>query len=160
MLQWYSARLSCQPELRYGNICIEHTEDSSIVDMALKTRHVSNPLSTQEPTGVTSSIINAVSRELVMSQIKVLLLNGHNTISSCAVYIYHLLSKLSYSLALIREEEHTSVFGPATTALLTLLASSLYALSMLLFTLASVRDALRPSLVRANLIPSFSQSQH
>ena len=147
VVQWYNARrmnlyLSHQLDLRYGNIRTENIEGKSIVDLALKSHYVSTPLSTQKTIGVASPIIDAAFRKLVMSQIKVFLLAGHDTVAASAIYSFHLLSKHPSILALV-QKEHTSVFGPDVTALPNLLASNPYIHQKLPFTLAVIKETLR-----------------
>lgn len=73
--------------------------------------------------GPKESMIDSAFRELVMGQIEVFLLTGHDTTSLGMVKVYHLLSKHSSVLTLAREE-HASVFCPDLVALTTLLMSS------------------------------------
>lgn len=147
VVQWYNTRtmnsyLSHQLSLRYSNICVEDVKGKSIVDLALKSHHVSNSYSVGNSTPVTSPITDAAFKELLMSQIKVFLFAGHDTISASAVYVYHLLSKYQSILALV-QEEHKNVFGPNIDALPTILASNPYTLNELPFTLAVIKETLR-----------------
>lgn len=145
--QWYNTRtmnsyLSHQLSLRYSNICTEDVQGKSIVDLALKSHHMSNPYPVEKSTPATSPIVDAKFKELLMSQIKIFIFAGHDTVSSSACYAYHLLSKHQSVLALV-QEEHKTVFGPNIDALPTILASNPYTLNELPLTLAVIKETLR-----------------
>lgn len=147
VVQWYNARtmksyLSHQLDLRYSNTRMDGIEGKSIVDLALKSHHVSNLSSMGKTTSVTSPMNDAAFREVLMSQIKILLFAGHDTTSSSAVYMFHFLSKHPSVLARV-QEEHESVFGPNITALPTILSSHPYILNDLPLTLAVIKETLR-----------------
>ena len=146
LVHWYNTRmmnsyLSRQLDMRYSNAHIDAIQGKSMIDLALKS-HISNPPSTGKATSATSPMIDAVFKELLMSQIKIFLLAGHDTTSASAVYMYHLLAKHPSILALV-QEEHSSVFGPTITALPTILASNPYTLNELPVTLAVIKETLR-----------------
>ena len=145
LVHWYNTRvmnsyLSRQLDMRSSN---SHNvvKGKSMVDLALKS-HISNPPSTGKARSATSPMIDADFKELLMSQIKIFLLAGHDTTSASAVYMYHLLAKHPSILALV-QEEHSSVFGPDITALPTILASNPYTLNELPVTLAIIKETLR-----------------
>lgn len=147
VVQWYNTRtmnsyLSHQLNLRYTNIRIEDVKGKSIVDLALKSHHVSNPSPMGKSTTITSPIVDAAFKELLMSQIKAFIFAGHDTTSASVVYVYHLLSKHPSILALV-QEEHKTAFGPNIEALPTLLASNPHALNELPVTLAVIKETLR-----------------
>ena len=149
VVQWYNARkmnsyLSYQLDLRYGSIRLEDIKGKSMVDVALRSYDASNRPSTQNATANTSPTMDTALKELVMSQIKVFLLAGHDTTASSLVYIYHLLAKHPSVLALV-QEEHTSVFGPDVTKLPALLASRPHDINRLPLTFAVIKEALRLS---------------
>ena len=146
LVHWYNTHkmnlyLSRQLDLRYSNTQLEAIKGKSVVDLALKS-HVSNSPSTGKATSATSSMIDAEFKELLMSQIKIFLLAGHDTTSASAVYMYHLLAKHPSILALV-QEEHISVFGPDTNALPNILASNPYTLNEIPVTLAVIKETLR-----------------
>lgn len=146
LVHWYNTHmmnlyLSRQLDMRYSNVQLETIKGKSMVDLALKS-HVSNSPSTGKATSATSPVIDAEFKELLMSQIKVFLLAGHDTTSASAVYMYHLLAKHPSILALV-QEEHLSVFGPNTAALPTILASNPYTLNEIPVTLAVIKETLR-----------------
>ena len=138
VVHWYNTRmmnlyLSRQLDMRYSNAHIDAIKGKSMVDLAVKS-HISNPPSMGKAPSATSPMIDAGFKEILMSQIKIFLLAGHDTTSSSAVYMYHLLAKHPSVLALV-QEEHSSVFGPTITALPTILASNPYTLKELPVTL-------------------------
>ena len=144
VVQWYNRRvmrsyLSHQLDGRYSNIQIGNIGEKSIVDLALKHHHASKPLPT---TAVTSPTVDAAFKELVMNQIITFLLAGHDTASSTAIYIFHLLSKHPSVLALV-QEEHNSIFGPDIAALPAILASNPHTLNQLTVSLAVIKETLR-----------------
>ena len=146
LVHWYNTRmmnlyLSRQLDTRYSNAHIAAIKGKSIVDLALKS-HISKPPSTGKTSSATSPTIDAGFREILMSQIKTFLLAGHDTTSSSTVYVYHLLAKHPFVLALV-QEEHSSVFGPTITALPAILASNPYILNELPVTLAVIKETLR-----------------
>ena len=146
LVHWYNTRimnsyLSRQLDMRYSNTQSEAIKSKSMVDLAVKS-HISNPPSTGNKTSPTSPTIDAEYKELLMSQIKIFLLAGHDTTSASAVYVYHLLAKHPSILALV-QEEHNSIFGPNITALPTILASKPYTLNELPVTLAIIKETLR-----------------
>lgn len=147
VVQWYNTRamnsyLSHHLNLRYSNIRIDDIKDKSIVDLAIKSHHVSNPPITGKTTAVTSPMNDTEFKELLMTQIKIILFAGHDTTAASAVYMYHLLSRHPSILARV-QEEHNSVFGPDITALPTILASNPYILNELPYTLAFIKETLR-----------------
>ena len=147
VVQWYNTRmmssyLSKQLDLRYSNIRIEDIKGKSIVDLALKSHHVSSPPSIGKITPVTSPFMDAAFKEQLMSQIRVFLFAGHDTTSASAVYMYHLLAKHQSILALV-QEEHDSVLGPNIIALPTNIISNPHILNELPITLAVIKETLR-----------------
>ena len=146
LVHWYNTRmmdlyLSRQLDMRDSNTHIDSIKGKSMVDLALKS-HFSNPPSTGKATSATSPMIDVELKELLMSQIKMFLLAGHDTTSASAVYMYHLLSRHPSIRALV-QEEHSSVFGPNISALPTILTSNPYTLNELPVTLAVIKETLR-----------------
>ena len=146
VVQWYNTRtmnsyLSRELDLRYSNIRIEDIKGKSIVDLGLKSHHVS-----ESPGGkkiaVASPMIDAAFKNVLMNQIKIFLFAGHDTTSASAVYMYHVLSKHPSILARV-QAEHNSVFGPDLTALPIILASNPHKLNELPITLAVIKETLR-----------------
>ena len=162
VITWYSDRrvksyLSHQLDLQYSNIRVEDIKRTSAVDLALVSHQVSHPPSTGNTAAVTSPMADPAFREIIICQIRILILAGHDTTASSLVYTYYLLSKHPSILSQL-QEEHKSVFGPDIAALPTILASTPHILNKLPVTLAVIKETLRlfpPAIVARSGQPGF-----
>lgn len=75
-------------------------------------------------------------------QIRLFLFAGNDTTSSSMVYVYHMLSKHSATLAQVRQE-HDRIFGPDASAAAQLLKSNPALLNRCPYTLAVIKETLR-----------------
>ena len=146
-LMWYNDKmmhsyLSKQLDLRYSNIRTEDIKGISIVDQALKSHHASNSPGTEKTTAETSPLVDRAFKDMIINQIRILFLAGHDTTSASIVYTYHFLFKNPSALALIREE-HNKVFGPDVNAVPAILASTPHVINDMPYTLAVFKETLR-----------------
>ncbi|KAL8990566.1 MAG: hypothetical protein Q9177_000810 [Variospora cf. flavescens] len=119
---------------RYGAMqetTAERNSKISVIDLALKAYLEELP---------TAKGIDADFKEFAMAQIKLFIFAGHDTISTVAVFTYHLLAKYPEVLAKVRAE-HSRVFGTSNAA--SLLVSTPSLLNRLTYTLAVIKESLR-----------------
>ena len=117
--------------------CKKHKSGSKIIiDLALK-GYLAEP-----PHGEPVQGIDSIIQEIVMSQLKLFIFDGHDTIATTICYSYSLLSRNPSMLRKLREE-HDNVLGTDIERAPDLLASQPHLLNQLPYTLATIREILR-----------------
>lgn len=86
--------------------------------------------------------MNSAFKKFTISQIKLFLFFGHDTISSSVCYIFYTLTINPSVLAHIRDE-HASVIGLDAFKTASLVASDPFLLNQLPYTLAVIKEILR-----------------
>lgn len=113
----------------------EPSEYKTIISLASKAYLAEQP--SENKTKIDQEFI-----DVVVSQIKVFLLAGHDTTASGISYAYYLLHKNPHVLAKMREE-HDSVFGTDTSTARAQVAADPVLLNKLPYTAAFIKETLR-----------------
>ena len=86
--------------------------------------------------------IEKAFRDIVLYQIRMLLVAGHDTTTSILVYAYHILHKNPSALKKMREE-HTRIFGPDLSRTSALLHEKPALINNLPYTLGVIKETMR-----------------
>lgn len=110
----------------------------SIIDLALDTYRDED----KREEVAKSRVIDPIFRRVAIDQIKLFMFAGHETTSSTASYMYHLLSRNSQVLHNV-QEEHNQVLGLDISQAATILRESPHLLSQLHYSHAIIKEVLR-----------------
>jgi hypothetical protein len=130
-----------QLEQRYADYMFSPTEKHSdsifTLMLAAHNKNFPSPLS-QTP----APQMEKTFKDIVLYQIRMLLVAGHDTTTSILVYVYHMLHKNPSVLQKMREE-HTRIFGPDLSRTSDLLHEKSALINNLPYTLGVIKETMR-----------------
>ena len=142
VVQWWNGRqidryIGKELEKRYKEYQTdpENKRIKAVIDLVLQAFFSNNAQSMPQR-------LNSEFRAFAISQIRLFVFVGHDSISSTICYIIHLLTKNPHSLDRIRRE-HDELLGRDVTAVPRLLKEQPHLINLLQYTTAVIKEALR-----------------
>lgn len=130
-----------QLEQRYADFKSDPSQkhSDSIFTLMLAAHNKNLPINS---TKTSASTMDKSFKDIVLYQIRMLLVAGHDTTTSILVYAYHILHKNPEALEKMRKE-HTRVFGPDLTRASALLHEKPSLLNNIPYTLGVIKETMR-----------------